>query len=63
VHTSGPFGTYDAEYTQVGRELRIMHSLSGATEIQPPDRLGTLIEWMQKIVKDDAEFIPLVRGS
>lgn len=63
VHTSGPFGKYEADYAQVGRELRIVHVVSGASEIQPPERIVQLIEWLQKIIKDDAEFVPLVRGG
>ena len=63
VHTSGPFGSYDAEYSQVGRELRIVHSLTGATGVQSADRIGTLVEWLQNVLKDDAEYVPIVRGS
>jgi transglutaminase-like putative cysteine protease len=63
VHTSGPFGSYDAEYSQVGRELRVVHSLTGATGAQPADRIGTLVDWLQKMLKDDAEYVPIVRGS
>jgi hypothetical protein len=63
VHAAGPFGTYIAQYTQVGRELRIVHTTIGGSGVYPPSSVGALIDWFKAISKDDAEYIPLTRGS
>jgi hypothetical protein len=63
VHAVTQFGTYIAEYTQVGRELRIVHVTSGGTGVYPASSITTLIDWFKAMAKDDAEYIPLTRGS
>ncbi len=63
VNAVSDFGTYRVEYTQVGRELRIVHTMIGSTGIYPPSSVDALIAWLKLIAKDDAEFVPLTRGS
>jgi transglutaminase-like putative cysteine protease len=63
VSASSVFGTYQAEYTQTGRELHIVHVISGRTGTYPPEQITTLIDWLKSLAKDDAEFIPLMRGT
>ena len=57
ISASGPFGTYESEYAQTGRELRITRRLTGARNVLPPERAGDLIAWLRAIGADDAKFI------
>ena len=61
VSESGPFGTYEAEYAQTGRELRISRRLTGARNVLPPERIGDLVAWLRAIGADDAKFIVIDR--
>lgn len=63
VHLKGAFGSYDADYTQVGQELRIVHEVrSGRGGILPASEIGAVSDWFKAISKDDAEFILLTKG-
>src|SRR5438552_9393550 len=53
------FGTYEARYSQEGRELRAVRRLQGATGIEPPYRIADLIIWLQKREKDDVRYVVL----
>jgi hypothetical protein len=57
VKATGPFGTYESEFSQTGRELRIVRHTSGASGILPPSRIGELSAWMREMGKDDASLI------
>lgn len=57
VSESGPFGSYESEYAQTGRELRISRRLTGARNVLPPERVGDLVAWLRAIGADDAKFI------
>jgi hypothetical protein len=56
---SSAFGDYRAEYTQTGRELRILRTLSGTVGVQPPEKIGELLAWMKQMSADDAKYIIL----
>lgn len=60
---TSPFGSYTAEYAQVGRELRITRHMTGRKGIEPPDRVDALIAWLRAISRDDAKFIILEPGK
>ena len=53
------FGTYNAEYVQNGRELRITRRMSGRRGIAPPDSVSALVTWLRAVAKDDAKFLVL----
>ncbi|MGH7583252.1 MAG: DUF3857 domain-containing transglutaminase family protein [Gemmatimonadales bacterium] len=61
VTADGEFGNYHAEYTQVGRELRIVRTATGKTGVYPPSSIGALVDWFKAMGKDDAEFIAISR--
>jgi hypothetical protein len=62
LNAVGPFGSYRADYTQVGRELRIVHTITRGTGVYPPTMIGQLIDWFKAMTKDDAEFVALAGG-
>jgi transglutaminase-like putative cysteine protease len=53
------FGTYVAEYSQSGRELRIVRSLTGTDGVQPATKYAELLEWLKQMSKDDAKYVIL----
>ncbi len=53
------FGTYSAEYGQEGRVLRVARKLIGRKGIEPPGRIGDLIQWLKEMAKDDVRYIVL----
>jgi hypothetical protein len=59
VHATSVFGSYAADYAQVGGELRVTKLVSGARGTQPPSAVGTLVGWLREMSKDDARFIVL----
>jgi hypothetical protein len=59
VSAVSDFGTYRAEYSQTGRELRIVHTTVGAKGVYPAARIKDLIEWLRLVSKDDAEFVTI----
>ena len=63
LNETSPFGSYTAEYLQVGRELRITRHMTGRKGIEPPDRVDVLIAWLRAISRDDAKFIMLEPGK
>jgi hypothetical protein len=56
---SSVFGTYVAEYSQIGNELRIARRLTGAEGIQPVSKYPELLAWMKKMSADDAKYVIL----
>lgn len=63
VHAESVFGTYDSEYAQDGRELRIVRNVSGREGVEPKEKLPELINWMKKLADDDVSFIILKPGA
>lgn len=59
VRATSVFGSYVAEYSQAGGELRVTKRVSGARGVQPPSAVGTLVGWLREMSKDDARFIVL----
>ncbi len=59
VDATSVFGHYHAQYSQTGRDLLISRQLSGATGIQPPEKIGALIDWLKAVSKDDIRYIVL----
>ena len=53
------FGTYVAEYSQTGQELRIARKLTGTEGDQPATKYGELLDWMKQMSKDDAKYVIL----
>ncbi len=63
VNAVSEFGTYRAEFTQVGRTLRIVHTTTGGAGIYPAADIDKLIDWFKEMATDDAQFIALSEGS
>jgi hypothetical protein len=59
VRATSVFGSYVAEYSQDGGELRVTKRVVGARGTQPPSAIGTLVGWLREMSKDDARFIVL----
>ena len=57
VSAVSDFGTYGAEYSQTGRELRVVHTTQGAKGVYPAARIKDLIEWPRLASRDDADFV------
>lgn len=55
----GPFGSYEARYSQVGRDLIVRKRRTGARGILPPERIGDVVAWFKALGKDDAKFVVL----
>ena len=53
------FGTYVAEYSQTGQELRISRNLTGTDGVQPASKYAELLDWMKQLSKDDAKYVIL----
>jgi transglutaminase-like putative cysteine protease len=57
VVAKSAFGLYESEYKQDGRQLVVLHRMSGAEGILPKERVGDLIAWLRSIAKDRVSFI------
>ena len=57
------FGSYTAEYSQSGRELRVYRRMAGRRGVKPPADVDALIAWLRAVAKDDAQYIVLQRGT
>ena len=60
---SGVYGRYTVEYSQVGRELKVVKRVEGAEGVEPPEKVGELIKWMKDMAADDVQYIVLEQGS
>lgn len=59
VAATSAFGQFEASYRQDGRDLVIVHRLSGAQGILPKERIGDLVTWFRAMGKDRVSFIVL----
>lgn len=57
------FGTYSAEYTQEGRNLRVVRKMSGQRGKEPPESADDLIAWIRAAAEDDVQYIALRQPS
>ena len=62
VRADSPFGSYETSYTEAGGTLRVTRTMTGATTVQPPEKVADLIAWLREVAKDDARFIVLTRS-
>lgn len=63
VDAASEFGRYTASYSQVGRELRVVRTIAGATGVAPPDHIGALVRWLRQLSADDVRYVVLDRSS
>jgi len=63
VAASGDFGSYASTYAEENGVLRLTRTLTGATGVQPPERLADLTKWMRAVAEDDVKFIVLTRSA
>ena len=59
VTAQSAFGNYRAEYGQAGRVLHVARTLIGRKGIEPPGRIGELIQWLKDMGRDDVRYIVL----
>jgi hypothetical protein len=59
VSATSAFGSYNAEYSQQGRRLRVVRTMTGGRGIEPPESVGALIEWLRAVAEDDVRYIVL----
>ncbi|HWK90255.1 MAG TPA: hypothetical protein VNP72_09675, partial [Longimicrobium sp.] len=59
VTAESVFGRYSAEFTQEGRELRVVRRVSGLRGRQPRERLPELLAFLKEMTRDDVRFIVL----
>ncbi|MBW3571872.1 MAG: DUF3857 domain-containing protein [Gemmatimonadetes bacterium] len=51
------FGRYTAEFSQEGRELRVVRRAAGRRGTEPRERLPELLSFLRDMSKDDVQFI------
>ncbi|MDB4948245.1 MAG: hypothetical protein JWM27_894 [Gemmatimonadetes bacterium] len=59
VAANSVFGRYSAEYSQTGRELRVVRTITGNRGTEPPEHVDALIAWLKDVSKDDVKYIIL----
>ena len=57
VKEDGPLGHFALTYSQVGNELHIERSMTGADTTIPVSRQSEITAWMRKIGADDGKFL------
>ena len=57
VVVDGIFGRYAAEFSQQGRELRVVRRMSGFRGTQPKERMPELLAFLRDMSRDDALFL------
>lgn len=63
VDVKSEFGEYSAEYTQDGRELRIVRKMAGSKGVQPPSAKEALIEWLRAVSEDAVPYVVLEKPA
>ena len=63
VRAASPFGSYESSYTEKNSTLRLARIVTGATAVQPPEKIGDLIKWLRAVAEDDAKFVVLSREA
>lgn len=63
VDASSAFGRYTAEFSQEGRELRIVRRYSGRRGVEPRERLPELVAFFEAMSEDDSVFIVVEPGA
>ena len=57
VTAESAFGSYQAEFSQQGRVLRVVRRVSGRRGREPRERLPELLGFLREMSKDDVQFI------
>jgi transglutaminase-like putative cysteine protease len=63
VVAASDFGSYASEYSVDGRTLHLVRRITGATTVQPKEKVGELAAWLRTIAADDARVIVLTRDN
>jgi transglutaminase-like putative cysteine protease len=61
VTASSPFGSYRSSYVEQNGTLTLTRDITGATTVQPPEKIAELVAWLKAVASDDAKFIVLTR--
>ncbi len=57
------YGSYGAEYSQSGRELKVPRRMDGTPGVKPPEDVDALMAWLRAVAKDDVQYIVLQRPA
>jgi hypothetical protein len=57
VVAESAFGRYTAEFSQQGRELRVVRRATGRRGTEPKERMPELLTFLRDMSKDDVQFI------
>jgi hypothetical protein len=63
VIAESAYGSYRAEYSQNGRELKLHRRMEGRRGVKPPEDVDALIAWLRSVAKDDVQYIVLQRPA
>jgi hypothetical protein len=59
VRAQSAFGSYESTYTEDNGTLRLSRHITGATKVQPPEKIGDFTAFLRAVAADDAKFIVL----
>lgn len=62
VTVESRFGSFRAEYSQQGEQLRVTRRFVGGRGIAPPDAQPELMQWLEGILADDTRYV-VIRPS
>jgi transglutaminase-like putative cysteine protease len=63
VTATSSFGSYQSSYAETNGTLRLSRHITGATVVQPPEKITEFITWLRAVAADDAKFIILTKGA
>jgi transglutaminase-like putative cysteine protease len=63
VIAESAYGSYRAEYSQNGRELKLHRRMEGRRGVKPPEDVDALIAWLRSVATDDVQYIVLQRPA
>lgn len=63
VRAVSEFGDYHATYRQEGSTLVVVRRMTGRKGVQPPAKIGALIDWLRAVARDEVKYIVLERTS
>ncbi len=63
MEVASRFGTYSAQYSQEGSNLRVVRKILGLRGKEPAESAEELIAWIRAVAEDDVQYIALSRPA
>ena len=63
VTASSAFGSYESEYTMRGNTIHLTRRVTGASGVQPKEKIGDLAAWLRTMATDDSKVIVLTNAG